>query len=120
MYDQADITKASRATVIVPAAGPNNKTEVKTNVSETEIVAGREGSLIVAEPLTSVSKARTIQLQSFGLVTKSVTDWIMIESPAITMQMTYARVRGVKELKVTGAITTVATANNAVAESSEG
>jgi hypothetical protein len=45
-------------TVIVPAAVPNSNTEVKTNVSETEIVEGIEGNLIVIEPLSNVSAAR--------------------------------------------------------------
>ena len=49
----------SRVTVIVPAAVPNNRTEVKTNVSETEIDASIPGSLIVIEPLRSVSAAST-------------------------------------------------------------
>ena len=68
------MTKASSATVTVPAAGPNNRTEVKTNVSETEIVAGSEGNLIVADPLTNVRRAKTVQFQSFGRVTRSATD----------------------------------------------
>ena len=49
------MTSASRATVRVPAAGPNRRTEVNTKVSETDMVAGSDGSLTVAEPLTSVS-----------------------------------------------------------------
>ena len=50
--------RPSKVTVIVPAAVPNNRTEVKTKVSETEIVAGIDGSLMVIEPLSNVSAAR--------------------------------------------------------------
>ena len=49
--------RPSRVTVIVPAAVPNNRTEVKTNVSETEIVAGIDGNLTVIDPLSSVRAA---------------------------------------------------------------
>ena len=45
----------------MPADGPYSKTEVKTNVSEMEIVAGTEGSLTVAEPCSSVRAARISQ-----------------------------------------------------------
>jgi hypothetical protein len=55
---QNDMTRPSRPTMTVPAAGPYNKTAVKTNVSEIEIDAEDEGSLTVAEPLISVSAAR--------------------------------------------------------------
>src|SRR6267154_3310582 len=55
---QNEITKPSSATVIVPAADPNKRTEANTNVSDIEIVAGIDGSLTVADPLTRVSAAR--------------------------------------------------------------
>ena len=45
---------ASSATVTVPADGPNRITDVKTKVSETETVAGKEGNATVADPLTKV------------------------------------------------------------------
>jgi hypothetical protein len=48
----------SRATIVAPAVGPKRMTDVKTKVSEIEIVAGTDGSLTVAEPLRSVSAAR--------------------------------------------------------------
>jgi hypothetical protein len=60
------MTKASSATVRVPAAGPNSRTAVKTNVSEMEIVAGTEGSFTVAEPLISVRTAKRSQRQLTG------------------------------------------------------
>ena len=42
---------ASSATVTVPADEPNRITEVKTNVSDTETVAGIDGRETVADPL---------------------------------------------------------------------
>ena len=54
---QNEMTRPSNATITVPASVPNSSTEAKTNVSETEIDAGTEGSFTVAEPLTSVSTA---------------------------------------------------------------
>src|ERR1044071_8863635 len=55
---QNEISRPSRATVTVPAADPNSRTDAKTNVSEIEIVAGIDGSSTVAEPLIKVSAAR--------------------------------------------------------------
>src|SRR5689334_16876716 len=55
---QYDPTRPSSATMTVPAAGPYNKTAVKTNVSEIEIDANVDGRRTVAEPLMSVSVAR--------------------------------------------------------------
>jgi hypothetical protein len=48
----------SRATVSVPAGGPKRRTEVKTNVSDTERDAGIDGSFTVADPLMTVRAAR--------------------------------------------------------------
>jgi len=47
--------------VIVAAGVPKSRTEVKTNVSGTEIVADRDGTLIVKKPLSSVNPARINQ-----------------------------------------------------------
>ena len=63
-----EMTSASRATVIVPAAGPKSSVEVKTNVSEIDMVAGTEGNLTVAAPATNVRTARTNQLDPMGCV----------------------------------------------------
>ena len=63
---QNETTKPSRATVTVPAADPNNRTDANTNVSEMEIVAGIEGSLTVKDPLTRVSAARRYHCFSIG------------------------------------------------------
>src|SRR5207245_10261726 len=41
---QKEMTNPSSATVTVPAALPKSRTAAKTNVSETEIEAGTEGS----------------------------------------------------------------------------
>ena len=83
------MTKASRATVSVPAAGPKRRTDVNTNVSETEMVAGREGRRMVADPLTRVRTARIVQLQSPGVRAMSVADWTIVAKPANAMQVTY-------------------------------
>jgi hypothetical protein len=53
-----EMIRASSVTVTVPAAVPNNRTEVNTNVSETDIVASIEGNFTVIEPVSSVSAAR--------------------------------------------------------------
>ena len=47
LVPQHEITEASSATVIVPRLGPNKNTDVTTNVSDTENVAGTEGSVMV-------------------------------------------------------------------------
>jgi hypothetical protein len=64
--NQRDITRASSATVSVPAAGPKSRTDVKTNVSEIEMVAGTEGNFTVADPLTSVRTANRSQCHPIG------------------------------------------------------
>src|SRR3954469_12142684 len=56
---QSEMIRPSNATVRVPAEGPNNRTDVKTNVSETESEAGIEGSFTVADPLITVRAAST-------------------------------------------------------------
>jgi hypothetical protein len=55
---QNEITRPSKATMTVPAAGPYSRTAVNTKVSEMEIDADEEGSLTVAEPLINVRAAR--------------------------------------------------------------
>jgi hypothetical protein len=60
------MTRASKATVRVPAAGPKRRADVKTNVSEMEIVAGTDGSFTVADPLRSVRTARASQFHPMG------------------------------------------------------
>ena len=62
---------ASSATVIVPAEGPKRIADVKTNVSDTETVAGNDGRETVAEPLSSVRTARIVQFQPILPVAKS-------------------------------------------------
>src|SRR6185503_5597009 len=54
---QNEITRPSRATITVPADGPYRSIAMKTKTSEIEIEAWEDGSLTVAEPLTSVSAA---------------------------------------------------------------
>src|SRR3954467_662503 len=81
----------SRATVRVPAAGPYNSTAAKTNVSETEIDAGTEGSLTVADPLMRVSAARRNHCQPTGFDTSWYTEVDMTPNPRTMMAVTYAR-----------------------------
>jgi hypothetical protein len=52
--------RPSRATVMVAAGVPKRRTQEKTKVSETEIVAGTEGTLIVNEPLNKVRAASIV------------------------------------------------------------
>src|SRR5262245_1031142 len=54
-------TNASTRTVRVPAAGPNSRTAVKMKVSETERFAGRDGSLTVKHPASTVKATRMSQ-----------------------------------------------------------
>src|SRR4051812_14611922 len=57
-FSHREIIKPSRATMRVPTGAPNSRTEVMTKVSETERLAGIEGSLTLAEPLIIVNAAR--------------------------------------------------------------
>jgi hypothetical protein len=54
----SEITKQSTATMTVAGAGPNRRTEAKTNASETEKRASTDGTLIENEPVSRVSAAR--------------------------------------------------------------
>src|SRR6476661_5163776 len=81
---------ASSATVTVPADGPNRITEVKTNVSDTETVAGIDGSETVADPLRRVNRARTVQFHPMSPVAKSRVDWHTIAAPATTITDMYS------------------------------
>ena len=73
---------------MVPAAGPNRRTEVKTKVSETDIVAGTDGSLTVAEPLISVSTARTNQFHPIGTAYNAYADCAMAQAPSKVTDVT--------------------------------
>jgi hypothetical protein len=55
---QNEITRPSRATVSVPAAGQYRRTAVKTKASEIEIDTFARGSSTDAEPLMRVRTAR--------------------------------------------------------------
>ena len=57
---------ASKATVSVPAAEPKRMTDVKTNVSETDTVAGSPGNFTVADPLTRVRRASRVHVHPIG------------------------------------------------------
>ena len=58
LLNHSEMMRASRVTVIVPAAAPNRITDVNTNVSDTEIVASIEGSFTVIDPVSNVRAAR--------------------------------------------------------------
>src|SRR5215210_1316018 len=60
---QKEMTSPSSATVMVPADGPNSRTDAKTKVSETEIDAPAVGRFTVADPLTNVSAASMYHLR---------------------------------------------------------
>ena len=66
-----EITRASKATVKFPQLNQTKVQDVKTKVSETEIVAGREGSRTVADPLASVRMASTAQFHPIGRAARS-------------------------------------------------
>ena len=82
-----EMISPSRVTVIVPAAVPNNKTDVKTNVSDTEIEASIPGNLIVIDPLSSVSAARTNHCDVTGVERRPWTECAITKNPAITMAL---------------------------------
>jgi hypothetical protein len=65
---QREMIRPSRATINVPGAVPNRSTAVNTNVSETEMVAGIEGTLTVRVPLKTVSAAKMSQASLTGRV----------------------------------------------------
>lgn len=70
---------------MVPAAVPNKSTEAKTNVSETEIVAGIDGSLTGMEPLSKVRTARISHCGVTDSVYNSRADFAITAIPAITI-----------------------------------
>jgi hypothetical protein len=66
--------KVSKATMTVDADGPNRRTAAKTNVSDTEIRALIEGSLMLKEPVRNVNPARYIHSMPVGWTAKSTAD----------------------------------------------
>ena len=54
------------------------------------MVAGKAGSLMVAEPLMSVRTARTSQLRGVSAVARSWTECRTVTAPAATIVDTYA------------------------------
>src|SRR5438105_11654820 len=85
---QKEMTRPSKATVIVPADGPKRSTEAKTKVSETEIEAPAVGKFTVADPLTNVSAASMYHWNGSGLCCASTTD---VATAARPLAMTMAR-----------------------------
>ena len=88
--NQQEMMRPSKATMSAPAAGPWSSTDVKTNVSEMEIVAGTEGSLIVAEPLSNVRAARRNQLPGFSAPISHPTELRITANPAPLTRATYS------------------------------
>ena len=87
-HSHSEMISPSSVTIIVPAAVPNNRTEVKTNVSETEIEASILGSLIVIDPLSKVSAASTNHCDVTGVVPSASTECAITTNPAITIAPT--------------------------------
>jgi hypothetical protein len=61
----------SNATITVDADGPNKRTAAKTNVSETEIRALMEGSLILKDPVRNVRPTRYVHSIPVAFTAKS-------------------------------------------------
>lgn len=84
---------ASSDAVNTPADGPYSRTELKRNVSETEMWAGIDGSLTVAEPLTSVSRASISHCVLGAGRSISTTACAIAQPPAKITTQTYSRPR---------------------------
>ena len=70
-FAQNEITRASITTVIVPAAGPKSNTVEKMKVSETDRLAGSDGSFTVKLPAMSVRAMRKGHSLPGGAATKA-------------------------------------------------
>ena len=78
--------RPSKATVIVPAAVPNNNTDANTKVSETEIVAATDGSLTGIEPLINVRTTRTSHCGATVPEYNTYADFAITANPEITIK----------------------------------
>jgi hypothetical protein len=74
----------SKATIMVVAEGPYNRTEAKTNASETEIRALMEGSLMLNEPVRRVRPARINHSDPMGRISRSYAEIVMTDAPIAT------------------------------------
>ena len=92
------MTSVSRTTIIVAAGGPNSSAAAKTNVSETESLAGIPGMRIVNEPLRSVSTASTSQLGSTGARESEYRDSRTTNAPAATTTAMYRRLEPLRSV----------------------
>jgi hypothetical protein len=70
--------------MIVVAEGPYNRTDAKTNASETEMRALIEGSLMLNEPVRSVSPARINHSDPMGRISKSYAEIAIADAPIAT------------------------------------
>ena len=93
LFSQNEMISPSSATVRVPAGGPKRRTDVKTNVSDTDSEAGIDGSFTVAEPLTTVSAARMNHSWLTGVASISRNDATTANVPATITPRTYVRPR---------------------------
>jgi len=87
--NQNDITSDSRTTVIVPAAGPYNNTEAKTNVSDTDTRAGNVDIPIENEPVRRVSAAKMNHWLLTGLRRSCRAEYAKTIAPAAITAVTY-------------------------------
>src|SRR5678815_3933139 len=75
-------TSESRATITVATGGPNTRTDVKTNASDTEMRAMRPGTRTVNEPVRRVRTASTSQSLQISLAYTSFAESIATLDPA--------------------------------------
>ena len=90
LASQNEMTRPSRATVSVPAAGPYSRTAVKTNASEIEIDTLVPGSSTEAEPLINVSTARRSHCELMGARNSVRRDSPIMRNPNIITVDTYS------------------------------
>ena len=94
-FSQNDMTRVSRTTVSVPAAGPKSRAEANTKVSDTENLAEREGTFMVKEPVNKVSAANVSHSKPGGAEMVSLRDFAIIAKPD---RMTAARYADLSQL----------------------
>lgn len=90
-----EATRVSSTTVMVPAAWPKSRVDVNTNVSETDILAGMNGSFTVNDPVNSVSAASQNQPDPGGVEDICHNDQPTMSTPILTTEaMNRLRIRG--------------------------
>ncbi len=84
---------------MVAAGGPYSSAAAKTNVSETESLAGMPGIRTVKEPLSSVRTASTSQLASTGAREMAWSDSSTTHTPAATTTEMYTRLEPLRSVE---------------------